>query len=343
MSSEQSTPKSEPPVKFKRIKKEIASESEGESDEDTHHSSNKHKKEHKKEKKRDRDSHGKKSKYEKSAKLPKHVENSSVDTFKRCVQLNTKYKKGEHPIKAINEDFFTLLLVGEPFSGKSHLTKWITETTVDKYDYVLVLSASGGLNRNYNWIDPRLVHRKYDRGFFQRIQDFMADLNKDGKNKHRCLVILDDILGLFSFLTPEWKNFISTFRNFGIDLIISVQYLNSEVPALTRNCITDYFIFRHQITERNVLGLHRTIGEEGWDEYRDFKHEVLENIGEHEFIYYQRRDKDIKDTKERYRLYKAPEHIPKFQIKVPEEEEDEEADASEPVGLFKPADMPEEV
>lgn len=272
--------------------------------------------------------------------------------FDKVLHLKRKYEKGKHPIKLVDAEFGNALLIGEPGSGKSYLSKWLTWWMYAFYDFVLVLSPTAGLNGNYDYVHPNLVHKEYYDGFFDDILKFMAEQSEIAEEEKRdppsMLLDLDDIIGLIPFNSPAWKQFIIKYRHYKITLKILAQYLNTEVPTLTRNCITDYFVFPHQLSEQNMRGLWKTMGTEGWDDWEDFMNEAMRKLKPHEFLYFQRRDKDLK-RKERYQIMKAPpkEKMPKFYIEPEEDSSSEESSESDSghefPHLHSDVDLPDEV
>jgi hypothetical protein len=93
------------------------------------------------------------------------------------IHLKKKYKKGQHPLKFLEADYFVTALVGKPGSGKTNLITYCVQQTVDRYAYVKVLSLAGRINGNYRWITKKLITREYKDGWLDQIAKDQLSLN----------------------------------------------------------------------------------------------------------------------------------------------------------------------
>jgi archaellum biogenesis ATPase FlaH len=201
-------------------------------------------------------------------------------------------------------DPFVLLIVGEPKSGKSFLTKYLVYELAVRKKINHGVIISGGNLKQYNYFDQEFVLPF--EGKEQTVEILKAVEKIQKKTERPGLLILDDIVGALDVKTPEFRHLITTFRQWNLNVILITQTLNNETTTVLRSCSTALVWFRQDNMD-NIRVLHKAFG------IRLGKVEKLvelnNSLSKYEFILYEKE----KPTDETYIICKAP-SVPEFNI-----------------------------
>ena len=138
---------------------------------------------------------------------------------------------------------FTLLIIGKPGQGKSHLIKYLCYemTENQKVDNIYLFGGST-FSGAYDYL-PKEHVGKYSENSLKRIVGWQLDRIKKGKAKN-ILIIFDDVMNLTDeFKKNIFRKLISEFRHYKICFIFSVQYLKGVNPVF-RECTSFVCIFK---------------------------------------------------------------------------------------------------
>jgi len=213
---------------------------------------------------------------------------------------------GEIPL---NKPFF-LIIAGKPGSGKSHLIKFIMminhpNYSNDPFEYGIVFTKTK-FNGNYDdYIPDKLVHCMYNEQILANLLKMQADT----QGAHRAFLILDDCLEERAFRSQLFTDLCTQFRHYNISFILSTQYIY-KVPPTLRECSTGAIMFR-QTTDASMDALWRSFGQ-WFGKCQDFKQYLLENTGDHKFIFFQPETSHEETIDEVYKVMKSPANIPRF-------------------------------
>jgi nucleoside-triphosphatase THEP1 len=163
---------------------------------------------------------------------------------------------------------FVLFVIGSPGSGKTHLIKYVAFESLLKrrFNCVIVVSSTGELGGNYSWCDPDFLHTEFQEGLLENI------IKTQKETKQEALLILDDEIGKSDFNSKIFKQLITIHRHINLSIIIAVQYLNSVLSPLLRNCVTHCAYFKQE-QKRSIQGLFDSFGQK-FDSVEAFRHHM---------------------------------------------------------------------
>ena len=138
-------------------------------------------------------------------------------------------------------------------------------------------------------------------------------MKRDGQEIPPNWLIFDDLVGVLQSSTPEFLNFISTFRHTNTNVLISVQYLTGKnaVPPIIREQ-TNYAIMFRSKTRRTLENLYESYGQM-FDSIQEFKVYFM-HATEEKFtamLYIERED----DEDQNYLSVQAPAKLPSWKFK----------------------------
>lgn len=199
-------------------------------------------------------------------------------------------------------------------SGKSHLLRYIMNEIKDKLDYGIVFSHTIFDDENLEYIPKKFKHKIYNPDLIKSLMKIQAAQPK--KTRKRAFVILDDFLGGKSTKTsPSWstcpvfRDLATELRHYNVFVVINTQYINT-VPPIIREQALNVAIFNSD-TERSLEALYESYGQ-SFKKFNLFRDHILENVKEHNFLWYSRKVSNMKD---RYKIMNAPKKIPKFMLR----------------------------
>lgn len=144
------------------------------------------------------------------------------------------------------------IVVGPPKRGKSHLIRWliIRGMKEGKWDWIVVFSPTKH-NGDFKFIEPQsAIHSEF--GKFEEVVENLLNVQKDlsirlgrvpTSGEGRVLLVVDDALGSINWNKPIWTRLASTFRQYGVDCIISTQYI-AKLPKCFFSMVTVGYVFR---------------------------------------------------------------------------------------------------
>jgi hypothetical protein len=203
-----------------------------------------------------------------------------------------------------------IIICGLQGGGKSHLIRFIMHENQEKFDWGLVFSNTGFAAENFDYVDKRFVHAKYDEYALSNLKSIHEQLVEQGK-KPSGFVIFDDCLFDEQWKSKEFRALMTQLRHYKITCIISCQYPHSIEP-LFRSQVFQVAMF-FMTGERALMALYKSYGQM-FDSYNDFKKYLLGNTGNHQFIWFNARN-GATSIDGRYQIMKCPETIPDFQLK----------------------------
>jgi hypothetical protein len=164
------------------------------------------------------------------------------------------------------------LLSGKSKSGKSYLMKYLITSKAfssDKYKFGIVFTTSGIYNDDYDFLPKKSV-REFNEDTFKAWFDHLKSLKERyGDNIPRNFIVFDDLMGVLSDSNLV-KNFISSYRHWGTDIYIAVQYVASSASStLLRQQVNYAFIFRDSNMD-SLKYLYKAFGQQ-YDKLTDFK------------------------------------------------------------------------
>lgn len=201
-----------------------------------------------------------------------------------------------------------IIIAGKPGSGKSHVIRYFMYNNRKNFDFGIVMCKTN-FNNSYEYLPEKYVHSNYNDEKIRKLMNLQSSLIKEGIHK-KAFIIFDDCL-TSEFNNQTFTDLITQHRHYNITCIISTQYIYKINPTI-RECANYAIVFR-QSTRKSVEAIYQTFGQMfyGINEFQNF---INENTGNFSFIFC-----DINNTSEKiediYKIYKVPEHIPKFELK----------------------------
>ena len=195
-----------------------------------------------------------------------------------------------------------MLIIETPGSGKSHLIKYLIHEICSNYsvEYSTVCSATAKLNGEYDFIDLKYVHTDWS-------DDFCEAIIKQQSSGKPAFLVLDDVIGNVQFNSKVFKKLAADYRHFNLRIIVVIQYLNSVIPPVVKNCIkaVTWFRQKQELTIKVIYSLFDL----DFGNPSEFQDHMLA-LRKHQFVLHQPNE-TIEDREEAYKVLKAPE-IPEF-------------------------------
>lgn len=204
-----------------------------------------------------------------------------------------------------------VIVCGLQGSGKSHLIKYLMYQNRKKFDWGIVFSHTAFAGGNFDYVDPKFVHRSFSQAALKSLKELHAGLVEAGK-KPSGFIIFDDCLDKEQWNSSEFSSLMLELRHYGITCIISCQF-PYLVPPRVRSQIFQAVMFEME-GQRALNALYESYGQR-FDNYTAFKKYLLENTGDHQFIFYNRAGgKGAGTVENRYQVMACPAEIPKFKL-----------------------------
>lgn len=211
---------------------------------------------------------------------------------------------------------FIWLNLGEPGSGKSHFTKYLTWASVIKnriFNLVLYATTTAEDNpKQLDWMDPNWIFTEFHWGIMEKLIGYSRQyrFNETG---FQALVIIDDPVGAINFNDPKWFNYVTTFRHKNISMVINAQYLNRVFDPIWKNSIRTGCFW--QLTNKNSFNAAYDCFGQAFRTDKDFKyfcqHRAKLSVRDHNFVCF---NKNAEDESKIYALCVCPKKIPRFKI-----------------------------
>jgi hypothetical protein len=215
-----------------------------------------------------------------------------------------EHKQHDNILKA---DRDTYLLIGPSFAGKSFLL-----TSLLKYFLLHGYLESGIVfsptlhNGQYNFIPEAQRFPRYIKEVLLAFVDGLREHIKNTGNMPRVFVVFDDLLGMMDERKPYMQNFLATYRQYGITLFITTQYINAITP-MVKTQATIACMFR--VTgKKDMVKLYEQFGS-AFDDWKQFE-KFMEKYFREKYrcvIWWKDSDPEID---KRYSTFKAPEMTP---------------------------------
>jgi hypothetical protein len=191
-------------------------------------------------------------------------------------------------------------------SGKSYLVKYIVYNNRDYFDYGIVFSQTAFNDCNFEYIPKNYIYSSYNP---QKLKNLMILQKKQPESQRkRAFVILDDCVFDSWVYCKHFNQLITQVRHYNVLVIITTQYINKVTPVIRENAF-QVAIF-HSDIERSLKALYESYGQM-FNDYNTFKKWLMDNTGEHKFIWYNRKENKKEN---RYKIMRCPENIPRFKL-----------------------------
>ena len=145
---------------------------------------------------------------------------------------------------------FLATVCGRRGSGKTTLMKYILRTLARRGDIKDVFVVSSTLFTQ-DWMnvvgEDRCFGAEDVEDILRRILDRQAHARESGR-PNPALLILDDVLGSFSFAQPIWSTIASTGRHYDLSVILATQHYFAVPPLVRLN--SDYFALLGPTSDR---------------------------------------------------------------------------------------------
>jgi hypothetical protein len=173
------------------------------------------------------------------------------------------------------------LLSGKSKSGKSYLMKYLITSKVfskDKYKFGIVFTTSGIYNNDYDFLPSKSI-REFNENTFKTYFDYLKLLKEKYKdNIPRNFIVFDDLMGVLTDSNIV-KNFISSYRHWGCDIYIAVQYVASSASStLLRQQVNYAFIFKDSNMD-SLKYLYKAFGQQ-FNTFIEFKNHLTKSTNE---------------------------------------------------------------
>lgn len=147
-------------------------------------------------------------------------------------------------MKLTLKDFSTMIIFGIPKSGKSNLIKNIVYNAAkSKYiDHCVLFSATKD-KEDYDYIDDKYKYSALNMEVLQKYVEICKENNKR-EIVFKSLIILDDVLGEMSLNNDFFINLFSTYRHYGINVIIASQAIIG-IPPRIRSMVSYGCVFKY--------------------------------------------------------------------------------------------------
>jgi len=209
------------------------------------------------------------------------------------------------------DNFFTMIVYGCPASGKTHLIKYLAYygAVKRKYDHCILFSSTNQTS-NYDFIPKQYKYEAYDQAMVEKYVNFCKKHNEK-KITTRGLIIFDDVCGATVFKTPFFYDLFTTYRHWGINVIVSMQ-IPLEFPPALRPIIRYACIYKY-INFDEIDKIYTNFGSMA-ENRKDFLRIYDQHTNERfKFLFYNQ--VNVYDKSNCYSGARAPSKIPMFKLK----------------------------
>ena len=146
----------------------------------------------------------------------------------------------------MEKNALALVLNARRFSGKTFLIKELLNSKKfkDVYDEIYVFSDTGYLDETWKQVKNKemFIIDKYEEDKFNEFVKDIKKENKDRKKKKKILVIIDDLIEIYSTKRNNPIALLATRgRHFGISFILTTQKYNRVPPEIRSNTTSKVF------------------------------------------------------------------------------------------------------
>jgi len=214
---------------------------------------------------------------------------------------------------------FAMFSVAKRETGKSYLTKYCVKNWMaeKKFDRVFVMTNTGEVNEEYNYLPKQDVIPRYNEAFIRKLMQLqktaVAKYGKDSNKIQNVLLILDDVIGSLPAGDETMRELISQGRHYKISLIMNIQISKRELdPTMRANA--DYFMIGYN-GKQVFANLYDELDFPG--NKTEFVRFMMNNTTHHNFVIYVNSVKMLKtaDPKEKYKIIRAEGDLDKFKVK----------------------------
>ena len=190
--------------------------------------------------------------------------------------------------------------------GKSHLVKYLIKSNKNQLKYGIVFSHTAFNEGNFDYIPKKYIYTSY---MPEKLNNLMI-IQEQQEKKERCaaFVILDDCVFDSWIYCKYFNRLITQVRHYNVLVIITTQYVNKIPPVIRENAF-QVCIFNSD-TKRSLSILYESYGQK-FTTFEDFKKYILNNTGQHRFIYYNRKENE---KEKQYLIMRAPKKIKPFRL-----------------------------
>lgn len=202
------------------------------------------------------------------------------------------------------------IICGLQGQGKSHLIRFIMYNYRKKFDCGLVFTGTEFGEGNFDYIDERFVHRKYNETALENMMDIFRKRVKAGKPL--CgFVIFDDCISGKQWHSDALIDLCTQVRHYNITVILSTQYPVAIPPTLRANAF-QVFMFTMTLLSA-IKALYESFGQM-FGTFEEFKATFLDTTSKK----YRCLEFDARNggttPESRYKMATVQEGIPKFHV-----------------------------
>ena len=207
---------------------------------------------------------------------------------------------------------FVLGIYGDCRGGKSHLIRYIIHCQASKklMNHCLVFSNTALFTNDYDYIPDKYVYDRYDENILQAYMNVQRNAKEEG-TASRGVVIFDDVLGDATFNSKVFTNFITTYRHYNLDVIISSQYI-SKIPLFIRNICSHACLFR--LFSKPALETSFESYGMAHDSLKAWTRFMKRNTAAKYTFVFVDKNLDVNDPLDRFKALTAPARIPEFKL-----------------------------
>lgn len=190
---------------------------------------------------------------------------------------------------------FILNINGFCGSGKSFFIQYLIKSMQDEFDCILVFSNTANFTADYEFLkEMKKKHFIFTSLDIETKVKLIMDIQKKNRladNVKNVLLIFDDVLSALTN-SKYFKDLITTFRHYRINIIFSLQYINASQTYLRE--ISNYIIIFNQRTQNALRLAYENYFSDSYETFGQFKLEFVKKLQKYHFYFIDR----IKNTKQ---------------------------------------------
>jgi hypothetical protein len=184
---------------------------------------------------------------------------------------------------------FILNVNGFCGSGKSYFIQYLIKSMSDEFDCILVFSNTANFSNDYKFLED--MDKKYfiftSLDIETKVRQIMAIQKKNRLTDtvRNVLLIFDDVLSALTN-SKVFKDLITTFRHYRINIIFSLQYINASQTYLRE--ISNYIIIFNQRTQNALRLAYENYFSDSYETFGQFKLDFVKKLQKYHFYFIDR-------------------------------------------------------
>lgn len=184
---------------------------------------------------------------------------------------------------------FILNVNGFCGSGKSYFIKYLVKCLRNEFGCVIVFSNTANFTNDYDFLkEIELKHFIFGSlDVEEKIKKIMEIQKKNRANNNpvNVLIIFDDIFGNVKD-NKIFKDLVSTFRHYRINIIFSSQYISGTATYLRE--ISNYIIIFNQRTQNALKLTFENYFADTYENFNQFKADFVKKLQKYHFYFIDR-------------------------------------------------------